>query len=229
VAPTLVAVVIALTVAPILIVNALRILASERVVRYEVERNGFPADSFGLTTPERLELALTGLHSILPGGEGIALLERARLPDGSTAFDDRELRHMADVRSRLGAAFRMQLTALVILLGLAVALYRSPRWRSVVPRGLLLGSLATLGVALLAAPVLLLGFDRFFLHFHEVFFSGDSWRFSDTDTLLRVYPEVFWQDVARLGATLVVVQALLVGLAAWWWVRRLRAPAGAAA
>ena len=71
-------------------------------------------------------------------------------------------------------------------------------------------------------PVILLGFDGFFLRFHEVFFSGDTWRFSDTDTLLRIYPETFWQDTAKLAAAIVVAQAVVVGLAAGWWVRRIR-------
>ena len=80
-------------------------------------------------------------------------------------------------------------------------------------------------------PVILLGFDGFFLRFHEVFFSGDTWRFSDTDTLLRIYPEAFWQDTAKLAAAIVVAQAVVVGLAAGWWVRRIRpvSPAPAAA
>ena len=63
-------------------------------------------------------------------------------------------------------------------------------------------------------PVILLGFDGFFLRFHEVFFSGDTWRFSDTDTLLRIYPETFWQDTAKLAAAIVVAQAVVLGLAA---------------
>ena len=57
---------------------------------------------------------------------------------------------------------------------------RSPgrRLRTVVPLGLLAGALATLAVALLAVPLILLGFDGFFVRFHEVFFSGDTWRFT---------------------------------------------------
>ena len=209
-------------VTPILVVNAFRLLATDTFVRNEVDRRGFPPDRYGLTTSERRSLVLTGLHSILPGGEGIALLERATLPDGSSAFDSRELRHMRDVRSRLGVAYKAQITTVVVLLTLAIALRRSPRWRSVVPWGLLLGSTLTLGIAALAVPVILLGFDGFFLRFHEVFFSGDTWRFSDTDTLLRLYPETFWEDTAKLAAAIVVAQAVVVGLAAWWWVRRIR-------
>jgi integral membrane protein (TIGR01906 family) len=216
---------IALVVTPIFVVNAFRVLATDTFVRDEIERDGFPPDSYGLTTPERVRLALTGLHSILPGGDGIALLERATLPGGTAAFGSREVRHMTDVRSRLGAAYRAQLVVLGILLVLALGLARSRRWRAVVPRGLLAGSLLTLAIALLAVPLLLLGFDDFFLRFHEVFFNGDSWRFSDTNTLLRIYPEVFWQDTAKLAAVIVVVQAVVVALASWWWVRRLARPA----
>ena len=221
-ATILVVAAIAFTVTPIFVVNAFRLLATDTFVRHEIDRGGFPPDRYGLTTAERRRLALTGLHSILPGGDGIALLERATLPDGSAAFGSRELRHMRDVRSRLGAAFTAQLVALVAILALAVACRRSPRWRPVVPWGLLLGSVLTLGIAVGAVPVILLGFDGFFLRFHEVFFSGDTWRFSDTDTLLRIYPETFWQDTAKLAAAIVVAQAIVVGLAAGWWIRRIR-------
>ena len=103
-----------------------------------------------------------------------------------------------------------------------MALSRSRPWRTVVPWGLLLGSLLTLGIAVLAVPFILLGFDGFLLRFHEVFFSGNSWRFSQTDTLLRLYPEVFWQDTATIAAVIVVAQAIVVALAAGWWLRRLR-------
>ena len=213
---------IALTVTPIFVVNAFRVLAHDWFVRFELERDGFPADRYGLTTPQRVELARTGLHAIRPESEGIVLLERATLPDGTPAFDERELRHMADVRSRLGTAFRGQLAVLAILVVLAVALARSRRWRAIVPWGLLTGSLATLCVAVLSVPVILLGFDGFFLRFHEIFFSGNSWRFSNTDTLLRIYPEVFWQDTAQLAAALVVAQAIAVALASGCWLKRAR-------
>jgi len=213
---------IALTVTPIFVVNAFRVLATDTFVRHEIDRGGLSPDRYGLTTPERRRLALTGLHSILPGSEGIVLLQRAMLPNGSTAFDARELRHMRDVRVRLGAAYRGQLVVLVALLFLAVALFRSRRWRSVVPWGLLIGSLLTIAIAVLAVPIILLGFDGFFLRFHEIFFSGETWRFSDTDTLLRIYPEGFWQDTAMLAAAMVVAQAVVLGLVAAWWIRRLR-------
>lgn len=214
---------VALAVPPILVVNALRVLANDSFVRFEYGRDGFPADRYGLTEDERERLALLGLRSIRPGTEGVVLLERATLPDGSPAFDARELSHMEDVRSVFGAALRAQLVALVVIAALALGL----AWtglRSAVPRGLELGALATLAVAALGVPFILLGFDRFFTRFHEMFFEGDSWRFSDTDTLIRLYPERFWQDVSQLAAAITVAQAVVLALAAWLWLRAVRRP-----
>jgi integral membrane protein (TIGR01906 family) len=210
---------IAVAVPPTLVANALRALATETFTRWELDR--LEPDRYGLSADEREALALVGLESIRPGSEGIALLERATLPDGSSAFDGRELSHMEDVRTVFGVLLRFELAVIVAvaLLGLGLAW---TRFRAVVPMGLLAGSLATLAVAVLAVPLILLGFDAFFTRFHEVFFEGDTWRFSSTDTLIRLYPERLWEDVSVLGAALTVVQALVLAPLSWWWLRRAR-------
>jgi integral membrane protein (TIGR01906 family) len=128
---------------------------------------------------------------------------------------------MEDVRTLVVAALRAQLVAGIAIVVLALALART-RLRTAVPAGLLAGSLATLAIAMLAVPVILLGFDGFFVRFHEIFFSGDSWRFSSSDTLIRVYPERFWVDVSRLAAGIAVAQAIVLALVAGWWLRAAR-------
>ena len=215
----------AILVPPLLVTGALRVLATETFVRAELGRDGFPADRYGLPDDERERLALVGLRSIAPRSEGIVLLERERLLDGSTAFTERELTHMEDVRLLFGVLLVGQLVVLAALVVLGLVLART-RLRCVVPRGLRAGSLGTLGIAVLAVPFMLLGFDRFFTRFHEVFFEGDSWQFSTRDTLIRLYPQQLWQDVSILAATLTVGQAVVVGLLAWWWLRTIRRRAG---
>ena len=212
---------IALSVTPILVVNAFRVLATGTFVRFELGRDGFPPDRYGLTEAQRRALALTGLRSIEPGSDGIVLLERATLPDGSAAFGARELAHMRDVRRLFGAVLRAQLIAVAVIAVLALALSRT-RLRRVVPLGLLAGAAGTLAIAVLAVPLILLGFDGFFTRFHEVFFSGDSWRFNDADTLIRIYPERFWRDVSQLAAAIAVLQAIVLVPLAWWWLRLTR-------
>jgi integral membrane protein (TIGR01906 family) len=216
-----VAVLVALAVPAILVLNGFRVLATDTFVEWELGRDGFPRDPYGLDTAQRTALAKLGLRSIEPGSEGIALLDRATLPDGSPAFGERELTHMRDVRSLFGVALRAQLVAALAIAVLALSLLRT-RLRAAVPAGLLAGSLATLAIAVLAVPLILLGFDGFFVRFHEIFFSGDSWQFANSDTLIRIYPEQFWVDVSRITAGVAVAQAILLAGLSWWWLRTAR-------
>ena len=74
-------------VPPLLVVTSLRVVANDWIVSFEYAYGGVPEDRYGLTEDERAELARTGLDSILPGGLGVELLRRARLPDGAPAFN----------------------------------------------------------------------------------------------------------------------------------------------
>ena len=213
-----IAVLIALAVPAILVVDGFRVLATDTFVERELGRDGFPPDLYGFTTEQRTALAKLGLRSIEPGSEGIVLLERATLSNGGPAFEPRELQHMQDVRTLFGAALRAQLVAVIVIALLGLGLWRT-RLRTAVPAGLLAGCVATLAIAVLAVPLILLGFDEFFTRFHEIFFSGDSWRFSSADTLIRIYPETFWVDVSRITAGLAVAQAIVLGALSWWWLR----------
>lgn len=203
----------------IVVLNGFRLVATTPFVRAEYRVRSLPPD-VGLSLAERRSLALVGLESIRPRSDGGKLLERATLPDGSTAFNERELAHMHDVRVVFRRALRLQTFLAVLLLVAAIALRRT-RYRALVPTGLLAGGLATLGGALALVPFVLLGFDGVFVRFHEVFFDGDSWRFAADDTLLRIYPERFWEDTSVTIAALVVIQAIIVAFAGRYWLRRV--------
>jgi integral membrane protein (TIGR01906 family) len=212
---------IALTVPAILVVTGLRVVAEDSFVRFEYGRSGFPPDPYGLTKSERIELGLAGLHAILPQHEnGLGLLREVRLPSGKPAFGSRELRHMGDVRARLGDAYLFQLLAVGAIAALALLLGFSGGARTLVPRALRAGALLTLGLAALVTVLVLTSYDTFFTPFHRLFFTGDSWRFAETDTLRRLYPDVFWRDTAIAVGALSVVQALLLAFAAGVWTRK---------
>ena len=76
---------------------------------------------------------------------------------------------------------------------------------------------ATLGL------LMLVNFDWFFVQFHEALFTGDTWLFPDSDTLIRLYPDVFWSDFGGILAGLTVLQAVLLTGVVWWMQRRARA------
>lgn len=203
----------------VLVANAFRLLAAPWYVEREVSR--LEADRFGLGSADRVHLATLGLRAIRPGGEGIRSLEEATLPDGSRAFGEREVRHMRDVRRLFVPLLHIEVGVVVGLAGLAALLARSARWRTLVPRILRAGGIVTLGLGALLVPLILLGFDHFFVGFHEVFFPDDSWRFADTDTLRRLYPDAFWERVSLHGAALTVTQSLGLVCLGWLWLRRI--------
>lgn len=213
----------ALAIPAVLAVNGVRLLANDWYVYAAYARPGFPDDRYGLTKGERIDLALVGLRSIQPHhSEGVQPLREARLPDGSLAFTEREIVHMDDVRTLLGALYWYHLGALGLTLLIALAFRRSATARGLLPRALLAGGLLTLGGALLLVVLMLAAFDWLFLNFHRAFFEGDTWLFPTTDTLIRIYPETFWSDFSIVLGMLTVVQAVALAAGSWWWLRRRR-------
>lgn len=219
---TILSIIIAIIVPALLVMNGVRVFANDWYVHFEYNKPGFPADPLGMTQAQRTDLALTGLRSVLPQyDEGIALLERAQLPDGSAAFNERELGHMRDVRVLFGQLYPLHLIGLVIVVGLAIVLSRSADTNAVIPRALQWGSLLTLAIAAVLIVYILINFNTFFTQFHQVFFEGDTWLFRFDDTLIRLYPVPFWSDIATYIGVVIVAQALLLLGGTWFWLRSL--------
>ena len=184
--------------------NAMRILLSETYVRAAYSRLG---GEEVLTARERRDLALLGLRAVDPlRGDSVAILRKARLPDGSRAFERREVRHMRDVRTWLWRLLAAEVVVSAALVALGVAdlrqLAAALRW----------GGLATFGISAVALVAMALDFDAVLLGFHRLLFKGDTWHFADSATLIRVYPERFWNWTGIAIGGLVVAQAL-VGIA----------------
>jgi len=195
------------TLVPLLALGSgVAVLVHPWFVRFEYRRSGFPPDELGLTQAERTRLALVGLRAVQPWQPGgLTRLERARLPDGTLAFQPREVRHMRQVRRRIWVLLGLDAVALPALLGLAL----NPRTRPVARRGLRAGAFATLALGAVVGVALAVDPIGFLTVFHEgVFFSSTSWRFADSDTVRRLYPDRFWQDTSVLLGAGATAQAL---------------------
>jgi integral membrane protein (TIGR01906 family) len=215
------AVVVLAVLTPVVFVgNGLYLLTHGWFVRAEYARPGFPDDAFGMGRDERVRLAEVGLHAILPWNrDGIERLRRAQLSDGTLAFDGRELRHMRDVRRLLAILLGLHALCLVSLVVLAIG----RRTRDVARRALRAGAWVTLGLFAFVVVVLLLDDDWFLTGFHSVFFEGRSWRFSDQETLRRLFPDLFWRDTTTVLGALALLQALFALWLTWWRGRSDRA------
>ena len=211
--------VLIIAVPVVLLVMPIRVLMHPRYVYFEYGRPGFLPDAFGFTQAERTRLAVVGIDSII-GPRGVVVLQEARLPDGLPAFNEREVSHMQDVRVVTANIYFVQG---VSLLAAALALTALARAEPRAAAGALLrGAVLTLGLLVALVSLVLAGFDAFFTTFHRVFFSGDTWLFSYTDTLIRMYPVQFWFDAATIIGGMTIAGAAVLGVTAWLWGRAAR-------
>ncbi len=185
--------------------NAIRILLTERYVRAAYAHVGGEEI---LSATQRRDLALLGLRAVDPlRGESVAILRPVRLPGGARAFEPDELRHMRDVRAWLWRLLVLELAVAAAAVALAVADRRR------VAAALRRGGVGTLVIGAVALVAIAVDFDDVLLGFHRLLFEGDTWHFADSDTLIRVYPERFWNWTGIAIGLLVVAQALLaIGL-----------------
>jgi integral membrane protein (TIGR01906 family) len=166
----------------------------------------FPVDPYGFTQQDRLKWGGLSLEYLL-NDQGIEFLGELRLRDGKPLYIERELSHMVDVKVLVQAMIRawLLLTAFLTLIGFGFLRFRIilDFWKSVRTGAYItiFGLLAILiGVAL--------SFYQLFTLFHRLFFEGDTWLFEFSDTLIRLFPLVFWRDAFALMGILTILGAI---------------------
>jgi len=200
----------------LLLLSNLYLVATPAYVRYEYGKPSFPpADIYG--PEERQVLAEATVH-YLRSGEGVDYLRNLQ-SQGQGVYNEREIQHLVDVKAVMTAAFAVQAVCAVLVLGALCLAWRSHGWHAAL-RAIYQSCLA-LFLALAAIGVLAYtSFDVFFTAFHRVFFSGDSWLFFYTDTLIQLYPVPFWMDATWILVLLSLTECVVVGTIAYVLYRR---------
>lgn len=213
----------------VIVMSVARMLFTPGYIFFEYHTPGFPTDPYGFTLQDRLKYGPLSVD-YLNNSAGISFLGDLRFPAGQQAppatcqemtdctqlFNDRELQHMVDVKIVYQSAIHVVEGSAIFLALLVLWAWRG-RWLADYIKGLQRGGLFTL--ILLGALLLfiLLAFNYFFVFFHEIFFKAGTWTFLYSDTLIRLYPERFWQDTFMIGAGL----AALLGLVFYFGFRKL--------
>ena len=211
--------VVVLALPPFLVLSNIYLLMNTAYVRYEYGRAGFPpAERF--SDAERYRVAQTCI-AYLRTGAGIELLADLE-GEGGPLFNQRELRHMRDVKVVTRWAFTIHKALGVLLMAAAVfLLWRRETW-SLLGRAMLGGAALTVALFVVLGLFIVLDFNDFFTLFHRVFFEGDTWLFAPSDTLIQLFPLPFWFDAALILSGATLGEAALIGGLGWWWMRRLR-------
>lgn len=208
----------------VLLVLSIRLVTSSVFLWAEYHRPGFPADSFGFSTEDRVTYGSYTIDYLLnftaPRYLG-DLVDAA----GKPLFLAREVGHMADVKGVIVVAFLAGLVlAIVMVIGM---IYLSRRAPGGIRRGLFAGSIATLAVILALGVLAVAGWEQFFTEFHKIFFADGTWTFYTDDTLIRLFPSQFWMDAGIfIGAFVLVVSSLTL---AFTWPTKDRRQAVSAA
>ena len=196
----------------ILLVLAVRAVASPLFLWVEYNRPGFPGDGYGFSTDDRMTY---GSYAVdyLSNWSGPRYLGELVNRSGDKLFGDGEVSHMADVKLVILSAFGAG--ALLILLSLIAVIYLRRRSPGGVRRGLFAGSIVTLVIIISLGVLAVLGWEQFFTQFHSVFFASGTWTFSLQDTLIRLFPGQFWVDAGIVVAGLVLIASLVTLILTW--------------
>lgn len=214
---------ITLLVPIVLVLIGVRILLTPVFIQVEYRMPYFPEDTKGrhhFAIDERLYWADLSRKYIL-NREGIEYLAELQFTEGQQAagscedylpprdcsylYNDRELDHMLDAKDVARYAIWFLWGSLLFLLLMGYWAKQSnwwPQFRLALSRG----GWLTVGVVILFLAYVALNFNDLFVIFHKIFFEGDTWLFKNSDSLIRLFPVIFWRDafiwigVLALGA-----------------------------
>jgi integral membrane protein (TIGR01906 family) len=201
--------IVILTLPPVLVLSSVRLVMTELFLQIEYHRPGFPADRFGFTRDDRLHYAPYAVR-YLHNEADISYLGQLTFPNGQPLFNTRELQHMEDVKEVTRAAFRTLATLVTILIISTVLLARRRNTRRWAWLALSDGALLTIFIVIGLLVLALVGWQFFFDNFHALFFEGDTWIFSTSDTLIRLFPQQFWFDAALSVGVLSLLGSLVI-------------------
>lgn len=139
-------------------------------------------------------------------------------------YNDREIKHLADVYQVTRGVFIAQPIAMAVILVALYLLLRGNGTAIYAGRGLFHGGIFTFLFIGAIGLFSVLAFDLFFVAFHRIFFEGDTWLFNYTDSLIQFYPVEFWMTAAYGIALFVIIGAVLVTALGGYLIRRSGIP-----
>ena len=119
-------------------------------------------------------------------------------------FNDREIAHMEDVKGLFVGALVIRKICIAIMAITVVILFLvKADIKRLLPKAILIGSGLFFLILTALGLIISTDFTKYFIIFHEIFFSNDLWILNPaTDLLINIVPEPFFMDTAlRIGLT----------------------------
>ena len=183
--------------------------------KYDVSR------TTGIAETE-LEKAATELISYFNSGDEYINVKVMKNGETFQLFNQREIIHLRDVKRLIRLDYYLFLGTLIYVLGYSIAslFWRKKRYWRQLAWGVASGSSITLALMLVIGLGTLFNFDQLFLQFHLLSFSNDLWLLDPSrDYLIMLFPGGFWYDVAIFCALVTAGLALILGGAAFEYLK----------
>jgi integral membrane protein (TIGR01906 family) len=214
--------IIAFVVPVVVVLFVVRLVINPWYLIFEYHTPGFPDDPYGFSLADRLNYGKLAVDYLVNDSD-ISFLSDLRFPPGQQApdascqsmkdcsylYNERELGHMLDVKNVVNRAMDVLIVGFGLLIGLGVWSWLG-KWETEYFKGLQRGSLLLLALIGLIILSVLIMFNYIFVLFHQIFFTAGTWSFLYSDTLIRLFPERFWQDTFLMVGGLSVVFGLLI-------------------
>lgn len=197
-------------------------LAINSTQLYEYGFNTYNVSASSGISQADLKRVAGGLVSYFNSNEDLFRLTITRYGQQVPLFHENEAIHFRDVKDLIRFDYQVQWVtlgyALIFTVGMLLwqrregwlDLLGATRWGA----GLALGFMAALGIAMVV------GFDRLFMGFHELFFSNNLWIALSGDVMTTLFPEEFFRDALAMIAGALVIEAALLLAFSWRALRK---------
>lgn len=192
-----------------LLMTAIRLLLFPIYNQLEYQRPGFPPDSYGFSLQDRLKWSGISLDYLV-NGESIEFLEKQKLDETTPLFNERELSHMLDVKNLVQLMLIVWPLIGIFILATGIVAMRNG-WLALYWQAVSRGGWASAGLILAILTAVVVSFNALFTGFHRIFFSGDTWLFLYSDSLIRLFPLPFWQDAFIVMGAMVLTGGVVLG------------------
>ncbi|MEI8131397.1 MAG: TIGR01906 family membrane protein [Leptolinea sp.] len=201
---------IILSIPVFLLMTSIRLLLFPLYTELEYQRPGFPADQYGFTLQERLKWSRVSLDYLV-NSAGIEFLEKQRLDENNPLYTERESSHMLDVKNLVQAMLIVWPLIGIFIFGVGLISMKGG-WLALFWQAVSRGGWAAVGLIITILIAVVVSFNALFTSFHRIFFSGDTWLFLYSDSLIRLFPIPFWQDAFIVMGILVLAGGVALGL-----------------
>ena len=195
----------------VILMISVRVLITPLFPRIEYRLPGFPEDPYGFTLEDRLRWSEPSINYLV-NSEGIEYLRSLRFEDGDPIYNDRELSHMADVKSVV-TGMRIGLAVSVVILLIITFIFFKRGDKMLIVQAYNSGGWGVLGLMGAILIFVFISFNQLFTWFHQIFFESGTWKFYTSDTLIRLFPMRFWRDAfIYVGVLSAIFSVITIGI-----------------